>query len=86
VDLEPFLSPYFQPDDSPDPAYPEPLKTKDRTIPPNLPLKTAVRNLEISMLKEALASARHNQKKAAKLLGLTYDQFRGVLRKYKKEI
>ena len=89
VDFEPFLSPYFQPDDPPEPApqdSSEPLETKDKTTHQNLPLKTAVRKLEISMLKNALASARHNQKKAAQRLGLTYDQFRGVMRKYKKEI
>ena len=44
------------------------------------------RNLEISLLKEALQSARHNQKKAAKLLGLTYDQLRGLMRKYKNNL
>ena len=43
----------------------------------NLPLKTALETLEIYQLKKALAQARYNQKKAARILGLTYDQFRG---------
>jgi psp operon transcriptional activator len=29
-----------------------------------------------------LTQARHNQRRAAELLGLTYDQLRGYLRKY----
>ena len=64
----------------------EPIENKAKTFRPNQPLKDAVRNLEISMLKDALQSARHNQKKAAHSLGLTYDQFRGLMRKYKNEI
>ena len=38
------------------------------------------------MIKRALKNARYHQKKAAGLLGLTYDQFRGLLRKYSAEI
>ena len=51
-----------------------------------LPLKDAVKSLEIEMIKRALENARYHQKKAASLLGLTYDQFRGLLRKYSAEI
>ena len=35
------------------------------------------------MLRRALTNARHNQKKAASLLGLSYHQFRGLYRKYR---
>lgn len=42
----------------------------------------AVRRLEIGLLRRALAHARHNQRVAAKLLGLSYHQFRGVYRKH----
>ena len=89
VDFEPFRSPYFQPDAPLEPGStdaPKPRESGSQPLPPNLPLKTAVRNLEISMLKDALQSARHNQKKASTALGLTYDQFRGLMRKYKKDI
>ena len=51
-----------------------------------LTLKTAVEKLEIHMLRKALAAARFNQKKAAEALGLTYDQFRGLRRKYADKI
>ena len=89
VDFEPFRSPYFQPDAPLEPESTEaskPREPRPETIPDNLPLKTAVRNLEIAMLKHALLFSRHNQKKAAKRLGLTYDQIRGLIRKYKKEL
>ena len=46
------------------------------------PLKQAVQELESSLLNQALAEAKFNQKKAAELLGLTYNQFRGLYRKY----
>jgi psp operon transcriptional activator len=46
-----------------------------------VPLARAVRDLEERYLAEALAEARHNQKKAAALLGLTYHQFRGLYRR-----
>jgi len=39
--------------------------------------------LEISMVKNALEKNRHNQKKAAKQLGITYDQLRGLIRKHR---
>jgi len=44
--------------------------------------KQQVQDYEISLLKEALRQAQFNQRKAAKLLDLTYDQLRGYLRKY----
>jgi len=46
------------------------------------PLKEAVAVLERHRLAAALESARFNQKKAARLLGLTYDQFRGVKKRH----
>jgi len=50
----------------------------------DMPLRKAVRELEIRMLKRALEKARFNQRRAAAALGLTYDQFRGLYRKYSK--
>jgi len=51
-----------------------------------IPLKIAVKNLEVELVQKALTLARHNQKKAALYTGLTYDQFRGLMRKYRKEL
>ncbi len=45
-------------------------------------LKQAVEELESTMISEALTVCRYNQRKAAAHLGLTYDQFRGKIRKY----
>lgn len=44
--------------------------------------KQQVQDFEIRILREALKQAQFNQRKAAKLLDLTYDQLRGYLRKY----
>ena len=49
-----------------------------------IPLKTAIEALEIHHLKKSLKKSRYNQKKAARMLGLTYDQFRGLKRKHQK--
>ncbi|MEH0018417.1 MAG: phage shock protein operon transcriptional activator [Desulfobacter sp.] len=46
------------------------------------PLKEAVLALERHRLAVALTEARYNQKKAARILGLTYDQFRGLKKKH----
>ncbi len=43
-----------------------------------LPLKTALQALETLRVKDALKETRFHQRKAATLLGLTYDQFRGI--------
>ena len=43
-----------------------------------LPLKDAVARLESERMVRALEAARFNQKTAAKNLGLSYDQFRGI--------
>jgi psp operon transcriptional activator len=48
------------------------------------PLKEAVWSLKVRMLETALQRARFNQKGAARLLGLTYHQFRGLYRQYQK--
>lgn len=47
-----------------------------------LPMKRAVQGLQVRMLESALVRSRYNQRKAAALLGLTYDQFRGLYRRH----
>ncbi|WP_174847709.1 phage shock protein operon transcriptional activator [Yersinia artesiana] len=51
---------------------------------PALPLnlKDWLHNSEKQMLQQALEQARFNQRKAASLLGLTYHQLRGMLKKH----
>jgi len=86
IDLDPFRSPY-----SPRvaPAVTQPVETPPVTQQADmkpLALKSAVRDLERDLLKRALTDAKYNRKKAARLLGLTYDQLRGLLRKYKEDL
>ncbi len=51
---------------------------------PRLPvdLKRAVQALEIEHISAAMNEMNHNQRAAAELLGLSYHQLRGMLRKY----
>jgi psp operon transcriptional activator len=50
---------------------------------PRLP--EAVRELELRLLRRALARTRH-QGKAADLLGLSYHQFRGLYRRHASDL
>ena len=80
--LDPFDSPYRPAAASPTPdAEPPP---QSGPAPPVLPmnLKQAVRDCEVAAIRQALDAAKHNQRKAGELLGLTYHQFRGYLKKY----
>ncbi len=45
-------------------------------------LKDSVQRFEIELIERAMDESRHNQRKAAELLGLTYHQLRGYLKKY----
>ena len=47
-----------------------------------LDLKQTVRDIEIQVIQSALVKAKHNQRKVAEMLGLTYHQLRNYLRKY----
>ncbi len=47
-----------------------------------LDFKQYCQEQEIAILKQALAQSQFNQKKSAELLGLTYHQLRGILKKY----
>ncbi len=53
-------------------------------LPPLLPadLRQRLNDTETDLLRAALEKARFNQRMAADLLGLSYHQFRGKLRKY----
>lgn len=45
-------------------------------------LKNASQQFEIQLINDALAHCQYNQKRTAKVLGLTYHQLRGYLKKY----
>jgi psp operon transcriptional activator len=90
--FDPFLSPY-RPEETKAPA--ENSSETTTTAEPNtrglsepvqhtLPvdLKLASASLEIELIQQAMLEAKHNQRKAAELLQLTYHQLRGYLKKY----
>lgn len=74
--FDPFDSPY-RPLDSQDPLQ---VKQNPGALP--LDLKKTVQDFEIDLLNRSLREAKHNQRKAAELLKLTYHQLRGYLKKY----
>jgi psp operon transcriptional activator len=89
VELDPFRDPYSGRE------APHPLErredendARESVLPDWLscPLREAVQSLEIHRLRRALSDARYHQKKAAASLGLSYDQFRGLYRKYGKQL
>jgi psp operon transcriptional activator len=45
-----------------------------------------MRTAATALLDNALRRARYNQRAAAKLLGLTYHQFRGLYRKRRQDL
>ena len=73
--FDPFASP-FRPLEEKTPA------THQKVGGWPIDLKEATRENEISLINQALGEAKHNQRKAAELLGLTYHQLRGYLKKY----
>lgn len=63
-----------------------PFNKKEESVPVSSSLDNyseAKRKLDIQYVGQALKEAKGNQKVAAELLGLSYDQFRGLYRKYK---
>jgi psp operon transcriptional activator len=57
-----------------------PPGTRGLTLP--IDLKEQTQRFEIELINKAMSQARHNQKSAAELLGVTYHQLRGYLKKY----
>jgi len=87
--FDPFSSP-FEPLP---PAVSDTVVSGDATGPPDrlgvaqgwkfpLQFKTTVAEYEMGLLQEALARAQFNQRVASELLGLSYHQLRGLVRKY----
>ncbi len=81
VVFDPFSSPYRPEGNSPaEPEIALPGHQSETTFP--IELKQHIADYEVSLLEKAMQEAKHNQRKAADLLGLTYHQFRGYLKKY----
>jgi psp operon transcriptional activator len=83
--LQPVTEITLDPFDSPFRPHSERRADGSRTVAPaSLPidLKATVQDFEIELLNRAMEVGRFNQRRAAELLGLTYHQLRGYLKKY----
>lgn len=67
------------------PEAPAPPVAPSHRVDLATPLPEAVQRLERAYLHVALENSRYNQKKAAKLMGLTYHQFRSLYRRLSRE-
>jgi psp operon transcriptional activator len=89
IDFDPFNSPHaLTKETDVRPSAPTDDAPQQKTVDDYRikPLKQAVAELEVVMLRQALEQSKFNQKKAAELLGLTYDQLRGLKRKHRSEL
>lgn len=79
--FDPFESPY-RPGAAPPPAPAEGGEPEAPADGGTVDFQRRVREFEIGLINGAMERARRNQKRAAELLGLSYHQLRGYLRKY----
>jgi psp operon transcriptional activator len=79
--FDPFASP-FRPQRKPPAGTATPGNTDTTPRLGAAGLRQQVQDYEVTLLKEALRQSQFNQRKAATLLDLSYDQLRGYLRKY----
>jgi psp operon transcriptional activator len=86
IAFDPFDSPFRLQDPKVTLAQKSPGSTARRTtvLPVNLPER--VRDVERELLEAALSRARFNQRVAAELLGITYHQLRGKIRKHSLDV
>jgi len=83
--FDPFVSPFLTSGSSKRKIQTEDPQTERQNVDLPVSLNRILNDLEIRLLKQAVDKASGNGRKASELLGLTYDQFRGKLRKYGKE-
>lgn len=84
IQFDPFISPH-----RPGPSSSKPEEGRENLradgletpVPSNF--KSYIREREREILRRAMEENRFNQRKTAERLGLTYDQLRGYLKKYK---
>ncbi len=87
VEFDPFSSPYRKKESMAESTDPRPTITAPQTTDlMDRPLKAAVWDLKVRMLENAMDREKFYQKKAARILGLTYHQFRGLYRQYRERM
>ncbi|MDP5207965.1 phage shock protein operon transcriptional activator [Alishewanella sp. SMS8] len=67
---------------NPTPFSPAPPSATEHDFSQPLDFKILSQDFEINLIKQALAASQYNQKKTAEMLGLTYHQLRGYMKKY----
>jgi len=83
VCFDPFTSPFIPGQiQAPIPAAPVPAEPRDAE-PFAGNFTASVENYEVALLQEALRRCKYNQRATASFLGLSYDQFRGLYRKFR---
>ncbi len=80
VQFDPFTSPWRPETIPPIEAHMAP--TIPASLPPVDDLRAALHDYERTLLEGALSRTRHNQRAAAKALGLSYDQLRHALKRH----
>ncbi|MEE4244250.1 MAG: phage shock protein operon transcriptional activator [Kangiellaceae bacterium] len=84
--LDPFDSPFRPSDKKADAGQSQQTRSTGSVMTnPEFPidLKSMMQTTEVELINSALEHAQFNQKKTADILGLTYHQLRGYLKKYK---
>lgn len=79
VIIDPFLSPFA---DEPAEIASAPVIDESDEPPDIVPFSQRIEQIEKQLLWEALEENGHNQRRTAQALGLSYDQLRGMVRKY----
>ena len=80
VIIDPFTSPFEDEQPLAPEGKPEGAPVKDENTGD---FQTQVKQLEVKLLRAALAKNGENQRRTATALGLSYNQMRGLVRKYK---
>lgn len=82
--IDPFQSP-FNDQESPDRHTPAEKDVQEKQEPTSdsMNFSQRIEALEKGLVEDALAQNGHNQRRTAAALGLSYDQLRGMVRKYK---
>lgn len=81
IEFDPFDSPW-RPSMQTMQTFTPPTANNEAPSEWPIDLQTEVQTYEKQRIEQALTEAHYHQNEAAKLLGLTYHQFRGLLRKY----
>lgn len=86
INMDPFTNPFRS---EPEKPLPTDARESKHAMNPDIPLnqfREHIMQTEMSFIKRALEESRFSQKKAAESLELSYDQFRGLYKKYQAYI